>query len=104
MRQQVTPANTNDSAAPRPTRAATPGPVNELAGAAERLPAWQVPLQAVRRDLALCSRRGLPGCVPSLAHPGLLSRTPHEVARNDMSIGPNDQWSSIWSGRSLTEM
>src|SRR4249919_2795703 len=38
MRQQATPANTNDSAAPRPTSAATPGPENDMASAGDIAP------------------------------------------------------------------
>src|SRR5208282_924770 len=38
MRQQATPANTNDSAAPRPTSAATPGPENDMARAGDMAP------------------------------------------------------------------
>ena len=55
MRQQVIPANTNESAAPRPTRAATPGPENDMASAGDIAPTDSpIASQTCRSRLSPC--------------------------------------------------
>jgi hypothetical protein len=98
MKMQVTAANRNDSAAARPTRAATPGPENAIARAGEA-PATDSPMAS-----QMCSsRRSLAGrgLVPTAiaVPPSAPGHVPHcgTAFLNRVSAGQIAVKKGMWS-------